>query len=84
MESYCRSRNFHFKNISRHGVKFSLFRFIRDFFFFTVDGYNRDEHLEPSSRLVYYQVLGEPGIASCSRRLDIYLGRWGLPHTLIH
>ena len=37
-----------------------------------------DDHLESSWRLVYYQVSGEPGIAGCSRRLDIYLGEYGL------
>jgi len=34
--------------------------------------------------LVYYQVSGEPGIARCSRRSDIYLGECGLAHKLIH
>ena len=32
-----------------------------------------DECLETCWRLVYYQVSGEPGIACCSRRSDIYL-----------
>ena len=39
----------------------------------TVDNYNMDDHLESSWCLVYYQVSGEPGIAGCSRRSDIYL-----------
>ena len=37
-----------------------------------------DERLESSWRLVYYQVSGEPGIAGCSRRSDIYLGECGV------
>ena len=41
--------------------------------FLTVNGYNMDQHLESSERLVYYQVTGEPGIADCSRRSDIYI-----------
>ena len=48
-----------------HGVKFLWF----------CNGYNRDERLE---HLVYDEVSGEPGIASCSHRSDIYLkGRGG-------
>ena len=50
-------------------------------FFLIVNGYNMDQHLENSWCLVYYQVLGEPGIASCSRQLDVYLGGCGLAHT---
>ena len=61
--------------------KFLQFRSIREIFL-TVNGYNVDEHLESSERLVYYQVTGEPGIAGCSRRSDIYLGGCGLrAHT---
>ena len=33
-----------------------------------------DERLESSYCLVYYWVSGEPGIAGCSHRLDIYRG----------
>ena len=51
-------------------VKFSRFCSIREIFL-TVDDCNID--LESSCRLVYYQVLGEPGIVCCSCRLDIYL-----------
>ena len=43
-----------------------------------VDDCNMDERLESSWRLVYYQVSGEPGIAGCSRRSDIYFGECGL------
>ena len=43
-----------------------------------------DECLENSWHLVYYQVSGEPGIAGCSCRSDIYLGECGLVHKLIH
>ena len=53
----------------------------------TVDNYNMDDHLESSWCLVYYQVSGEPGIAGCSRRSDIYLvggGGYGLARKLIH
>ena len=52
--------------------KFLLFCLIRKNFL-TVNGYNMDEYLESSERLVYYQVTGEPGIAGCSRRSDIYI-----------
>ena len=47
-------------------------------FFLMIDDYNMDERLESSWHLVYYQVSGEPGIAGCSRRSDIYLGECGL------
>ena len=48
--------------VKNFGVdKFSRFRSIRKIFL-TVNGYNLDEHLESSERLVYYQVTGEPGI----------------------
>ena len=46
--------------------------------FLTVDNYNMDERLQSSFHLVYYQVSGEPGIAGCSRRSDIYPGECGL------
>ena len=46
------------------GVKFSHFRSIREIFLM-VDDYNMYMRLESSWRLVYYQVLGEPGIAGC-------------------
>ena len=52
-------------------LKFSRFRFIR-------------EIVESSWHLVYYQVSREPGIAHCSRQLDIYLGECGLTRKLIH
>ena len=58
-------------------IKFSRFRSIREIFL-TVDDSSMDERLESSWRLVYYQVRGEPGIAGCSRRSDIYLGECGL------
>ena len=58
-------------------IKFSLFRSIREIFL-TVDDCSTDERLESSWRLVYYQVSGEPGIAYCSRRSDIYLRECGL------
>ena len=64
-------------------VKFSWFRSIRKKFL-TVDYCNMDEHLESSWRLVYYQVWGEPGIAHCSRRSNIYLVECGLARKLIH
>ena len=64
-------------------VKFSRFCSIHEKFL-TVDGCNVDEHLASSWRLLYYQVSGEPGIAGCSRRLDIYLGECGLARKLIH
>ena len=48
-----------------------------------------DKHLEHSQCLVYYQVLGEPGITGCnaagvrsSRQSDIHLGRCGSACTL--
>ena len=63
--------------------KFSRFRSIREFFL-TVDDCNMDERLESLWLLVYYQVSGEPGIARCSHRSDIYLGECGLAHKLIH
>ena len=47
-------------------------------FFLTTDDYNMDERLESSYRLVYYRVSGEPGIAGCSRRSDIYPRECGL------
>ena len=61
-------------------VKFSQFCSIREIFL-TVADYNMDEHLESSYRLVYYLVSGEPGIAGCSCRSDIYPGECGLVHT---
>ena len=60
-----------------HVIKFSRFRSIREIFL-TVDDCSMDERLDSSWRLVYYQVLGEPGIAGCSRRTDIYIGECGL------
>ena len=58
-------------------VKFSQFRSIHEIFFSGCD-YNMDERLESSYRLVYYRVSGEPGIAGCSRRSDIYPNECGL------
>ena len=52
-------------------------------FFLMIDDYNMDERLESSWHLVYYQVSGEPGIAGCSRRSDIYLGECGLARASI-
>jgi len=46
-----------------------------------IDDYNMDERMESSCRLLYYRVSGEPGIAGCSRRSDIYPGECGLAHT---
>ena len=43
-----------------------------------------DKSLESSWHSVYFQVSGEPGIARCSRRSDIYLGECGLACKLIH
>ena len=63
--------------------KFSRFRSIREIFL-TVDDCNMDERLESLWLLVYYQVSGEPGIARCSHRSDIYLGECGLAHKIIH
>ena len=63
--------------------KFSRFRSIREIFL-TVDDCNMDERLESLWLLVYYQVSGEPGIARCSHRSDIYLGECGLARKLIH
>ena len=74
--TYCRLGNFHIKNDSCENfrvVKFSRFRSIPKIFL-TVDNYNMDERLESFYHLVYYQVSGEPGIAGCSRRSDIYPG----------
>ena len=62
-------------------VKFSRFRSIHEIFL-KVANYNMDERLESSYHLVYYRVSGEPGIAGCSRRSDIYPGECG--HKLIH
>ena len=51
------------------------------------------ERLERSLHLVNYQVLGEPGIAGCNRRLDIYFNgdghvrmliHWSLPHDIFY
>jgi len=53
-------------------------------FFLMVDYCNMDERLESSWRLVYYQVSGEPGIARCSCRSDIYLVECGLERKLMH
>ena len=64
-------------------VNFLQFRSIREIFL-AVDSCNMDERLESSWHLVYYQVSGEPGIAGCSRRSDIYLGECGLARKLIH
>ena len=64
-------------------TKFSWFCSIREKFLM-VDYCNMDERLESSWHLVYYQVSGKPGIAGCSRRLDIYLGECGLARKLIH
>ena len=52
--------------------------------FLMADDCNMDERLESSWCLVYYQVSGEPGIAGCSHRSDIYLGECGLVRKLIH
>ena len=65
----------HMKNF--RVVKFSWFRSICEIFL-TVDDYNMDERLVSSYRLVYYCVSGEPRIAGCSRRSDIYPGECGL------
>ena len=86
---YCEYRrlgNFHVKIICVKNfrvVKFSWFRSIREIFL-TVDNCNMDKRLESSWRLVYYQVSGDPGIARCSCRSDIYLGECGLARKLIH
>ena len=61
-----------------HVVKFLWFRFLM------VDDSNMDEHLESFWLLVYYQVSIEPEIAGLSHRSDIYLGKYGLVHKLIH
>ena len=61
--------------------KFSRFRSIREIFL-TVDDCNMDECLESLWLLVYYQVSGEPGIARCSHRSDIYLGSVDLRASL--
>ena len=63
--------------------KFSRFRSIREILL-TVDDCNMDECLESLWLLVYYQVSGEPGIARCSHRSDIYPGECGLARKLIH
>ena len=63
-------------------VKFSWFCSICEIFL--VDYCNMDEHLGSSWCLVYYQVSGEPGIAHCSRRSDIYLVECGFVRKLIH
>ena len=61
-------------------------------FFLTIKDCNMDERLESSWGLVYNQVSGEPGIARCSRRLDIYPVEcelvckhihWSLPRNFI-
>ena len=69
-----------------HVVKFSRFRWSVNFFLM-VDDYNMDEcpeslneRLESFYHLVYYQVSGEPGIAGCSCRSDIYPGKCGSFH----
>ena len=53
------------------GVKFSRFGLICEIFLTVEDRRVPWEFLE---HLVYYQILGEPGIAGCSCRFDIYLG----------
>ena len=63
--------------------KFSRFRSICEIIL-TVDDCNMDERLESLWLLVYYQVSGEPGIARCSHRSDIYFGECGLARKLIH
>ena len=68
----------HMKNF--RVIKFSQFCLIREIFL-TVDGCDKDERLESSWHFVYYQVSGEPGIAGCSRRSDIYFGECGLVHA---
>ena len=60
-----------------HGVKFLWFCSIREIFF---NGWRWGVPGVFLPFIVYHEVLGEPGIASCSHRLDIYLGGWGLPH----
>jgi len=52
--------------------------------FLTIDDWNMEERLESFWCLVNYQVSGEPGIAGCSRRSDIYLGKCGLACKIIH
>ena len=61
-------------------------------FFLTIKDCNMDGRLESSWGLVYNQVSGEPGIARCSRRLDIYPVEcelvckhihWSLPRNFI-
>ena len=59
-------------------VEFLQFHSIRKIFIL-VDGCNIDKHLAFS-----LHVSGEPGIAGCSRRLDIYLRECGLARKLIH
>ena len=60
-------------------VKFSWFCSICEIFL-TVADCSMDERLESSYRLVYYRVSGEPGIAGCSCRSDIYPGECGPAH----
>ena len=62
-------------------IKFSWFCSIHEIFLM-VDNCNMDE-LSPW-RLVYCQVSGEPVIAGCSFRSDVYLGGCGLARKLIH
>ena len=82
---YCRSGIFMLKIIRAknvHVAKFSQFCSIHEIL--TVNSCNMDERLESSRHLVYYQISGQPGIARCNRRSDIYLGDCGLARKLIH
>ena len=67
------SKIIHMKNF--RVVKFSRFRLIHEIFLMVDD---MDERLKSSYLLVYYWVSGEPRIAGCSRRSNIYPGECGL------
>ena len=43
-----------------------------------------DKRLQRYLSLVYYRVLGEAGIAGCSRRSEIYLGGVGRGGVDVH
>ena len=75
MGRYHRLRNIHFVCVNK------TLQFIQYTFHLAVDSYNIYKQLDHFQHLVYYQVLGEPGIAGCSRQSNIYLRVWICVHT---
>ena len=83
---YCRSGNFHVKNNShKEFLRYLIFAVSFDLRIF-FHGWRLQYGRVPGAFLAYYQVLGELGVAGCSRQSDTYL--WergcGLVHTFTH